>query len=130
MLLSARVSRPQCKAARGVPDPRLFRSKREARHSAHFREKLARQGELSFSFFLLFLLRLCFLQVYQQIRLHRGELESLLQGVVDLLLQCFRNFFGIYTLGISILLLPLCSSIKKHLDHVNRVPLNDPFLLR
>ncbi|PHJ18855.1 hypothetical protein CSUI_007320 [Cystoisospora suis] len=68
-------------------------------------------------------------QVYRQIREHRGEMETVLQGLVNLLFQCFRNFFGIYTLGVSILLLPLCSSLQ-HLQQLHRVPLNDPFLLK
>ncbi|PFH33540.1 hypothetical protein BESB_077570 [Besnoitia besnoiti] len=69
-------------------------------------------------------------QVAQQVRTHRPELRRLVQGLMQMFFQCFRSFFGVYILGLSVLVLPFCASSATRFEtEVNRVPLNDPYLL-
>ncbi|KFG50449.1 hypothetical protein TGP89_418590 [Toxoplasma gondii p89] len=70
-------------------------------------------------------------QVAQQIRKHRPELRRLVQGLLQMFFQCLRSFLGVYILGLSVLMLPFCASSASRFESaVNRVPLNDPYLLR
>nr|PIM03592.1 hypothetical protein TGCOUG_256840 [Toxoplasma gondii COUG] len=69
-------------------------------------------------------------QVAQQIRKHRPELRRLVQGLLQMFFQCLRSFLGVYILGLSVLMLPFCASSASRFESaVNRVPLNDPYLL-
>ncbi|CBZ51733.1 conserved hypothetical protein [Neospora caninum Liverpool] len=69
-------------------------------------------------------------QVAQQIRKHQPELRRLVQGLLQMFFQCLRSFLGVYILGLSVLILPFCASSASRFEAaVNRVPLNDPYLL-